>query len=117
TLAFLGIMNFVLLSSQPLLGQEKIGSIEGIVKDSSGAVLPGATITATNKTTGRTTKTTSTDSGLYVMQSLEPGRYSIMAELKGFSIYQLPDALLLLGRTLNVDITLNIGTIEQTVEV
>ncbi len=116
-LALLVIMCLVLFSSQGLLGQEQTSSIEGIVKDSSGAVLPGATITATNKATNRVITTQSSGSGLYVLRNLEPGRYAVAGELKGFSKYQLPDVIMLLGKTLKIDMNLQVGTLEQAVQI
>ena len=115
--SFLVFMSFVMFPCQNVFGQEKTGTIEGTVKDSSGAVLPGAMIMATNKTTNRITTVTSTNEGIYVLRTLEPGRYTVTGELKGFSKYELPDVLLLLGKTLKIDMTLQVGTLEQAVQI
>ena len=60
------------------------GSISGTVKDPSGAVIPGATITATNTATNVQTKTVSDDKGFYTFPSLPVGRYNVKVEEEGF---------------------------------
>ena len=60
------------------------GSIQGSVTDPNGAVVPGATITITNKATGQASKTTSTASGTYSSGALTPGDYEVRIEAKGF---------------------------------
>jgi hypothetical protein len=60
------------------------GSISGAVKDPSGAVIPGATVTATNTATNIQTKTVTDDRGFYAFPSLPVGRYNIKVEQEGF---------------------------------
>src|ERR1700739_943200 len=60
------------------------GSIQGTVTDPNGAVVPGATITITNKATGQTSKVTSSGSGTYASGALAPGDYEVRIEAKGF---------------------------------
>src|SRR5215475_11451928 len=60
------------------------GSIQGTVIDPNGAVVPGASITITNKATGQVTKFTSSGSGTYASGALTPGDYEIRIEAKGF---------------------------------
>ncbi len=59
----------------PAWAQEQRGSIEGIVKDASGAVLPGATVEADNN--GRVTSTTTDSVGMFRFPSLAPGNYRV----------------------------------------
>src|SRR5262245_914614 len=59
--------------------------VSGHVSDESGAVLPGVTITATNEETGSQRIVTTADTGAYLVTNLEPGRYTITAELAGFT--------------------------------
>jgi hypothetical protein len=61
------------------------GSITGIVKDPSGAVVPGATVRAINKGTGVERKTTTSDSGSYELPQLTPGEYRVEVEAQGFA--------------------------------
>ncbi|MGZ4814264.1 MAG: outer membrane beta-barrel protein, partial [Terriglobales bacterium] len=65
-------------------GQVTSGTIFGVVKDSSGAVIPGATITAQDPATGATRNAVTGDAGNFVLPNLLPGTYSISVEAKGF---------------------------------
>src|SRR5262245_7733998 len=67
----------------PSFGQT-FGEITGVVYDSTGAVVPGVTITVTNPQTNFTRTTTSNESGNYSFPSLLPGLYDVRAELSGF---------------------------------
>ena len=72
-----------LLIAVPVAAQDQAGTIEGIVKDSSGAVLPGVTVEA--KAATGTRSTVSDESGAYRFPALPPGRYEIVATLQGFT--------------------------------
>ena len=63
--------------------QEQRGSVEGVVKDASGAVLPGVTVEAKSPT-GVVVSTTSEGNGSFRFPSLQPGTYTITASLSGF---------------------------------
>src|ERR1700686_2556898 len=60
------------------------GSISGTLKDPSGAVIPGATVIATNTAMGIQNKTTTDAKGVYTFPSLQVGRYDLQAEVEGF---------------------------------
>src|SRR5215210_4998078 len=64
--------------------QEFRASVAGQVTDASGAVLPGATITARNVATNATYRTTSGEDGEYVLRNLDPGSYAFSVEKTGF---------------------------------
>ena len=100
-----------------LFGQETGGEITGIVKDATSAVIPGATVKITNKTTARVTTITSREDGSYRARGLEPGRYSVRFEMGGFSPVEVTDAELLLGKTLTLDATMRVGAVQQAVTV
>ena len=70
--------------------QAVYGSIGGIVKDSSGAVLPGATVTVTSLERKTVDTVVSNELGLYVKDRLLPGTYEVKAELSGFKTAILP---------------------------
>jgi Carboxypeptidase regulatory-like domain len=72
-------------------GQGSTGTIAGTVVDASGAAIPGATVTATEANTGTSRTTTSNDSGVFTMPSLNPGRYSLRIELSGFKPVTIAD--------------------------
>ena len=70
--------------------QAVYGSIGGIVKDSSGAIVPGATVTVTSLERKTVDTVVSNESGLYVKDRLLPGTYEVKAELAGFKTAVLP---------------------------
>ncbi len=100
-----------------LTAQEYFGSIVGNVTDPSGAGVPGATVTATNVNTGITRTVTSDAAGSYRISDLIPGSYTVKAEKAGFETSQVPPLQLTVANTLNINITLKIGEVTQTVEV
>ncbi|MGD0438234.1 MAG: carboxypeptidase-like regulatory domain-containing protein, partial [Bryobacteraceae bacterium] len=60
------------------------GTVLGTVRDESGAVIPNANITITNKATGLTRTVTTNSDGLYSAPALQPGDYEVRAEMQGF---------------------------------
>jgi len=91
--------------------------IEGTIKDASGAVVPGATITAKNVETGFTRTAVSGGAGEYRIPSLPPGRYSVTTELSGFSTETRPDITLIIEQTAIINFTLKTATLSETVTV
>ena len=91
--------------------------INGIVTDASDAVLPGATVTITSKTTGAIRTVVTNSDGGYHVPDLDPGRYAVTVELMGFARVELQDVNVLLGRTLKVDATLKVGDFSEVVNV
>src|SRR5580698_4607856 len=77
---------FLLLFAIPIAAtaQTITGSILGTVTDSSGAVVPGATVTVTNESTNESSKTQTSDSGAYQIPYLNPGAYQISVSHAGF---------------------------------
>lgn len=94
-----------------------LGRISGTVTDPTGAAVPGATITATNKGTGQISTVVSSSGGAYVFPSLAPAQYSISAAAQGFSVFTANDAVLQADQALTVNIHLAIGNASQTVTV
>ena len=106
----------LLVGSIPLAAQEQTGAIEGIVKDSSGAVLPGVTVEATS--TGAGTVTSVTDSnGQYRFPRLPSGRYQVRASLMGYNAASASNVDLTLGKTATVNLTMNLATVSETITV
>ena len=64
--------------------------VTGVVKDQSGAVIPGATVTAKNVDTGLARTAVTDGEGAYRLPSLPPGRYAVTAEISGFSTEMRP---------------------------
>lgn len=97
-------------------GTDVTGQIDGSVTDSTGGVLPGATVTVTNSDTGfKRVVVTATD-GAYVANLLPPGRYRVDAELSGLGKATLGNIEVLLGRSTKADLKLT-PTVSETVDV
>jgi hypothetical protein len=110
-----GLMIALLLAS-PLAAQEQRGTIEGVVKDSSGAVLPGATVTAKSET-GATLTTVSDDTGTFRFPSVAPATYIVTATLQGFREGEVKDVRVGLGQIKKLDFALGLATLTETVQV
>lgn len=88
-------------------------SVQGVVEDQSGGVVPGVTVTAKNLETQVTTTAQTNDSGVYRLSSLAPGRYEITAELSGFRTTKT-EVRLETAQTAGVNMRLTVaGTTEQ----
>ena len=107
----------VALAIAPAMAQERFSGLTGEVRDASGAVLPGATVTITNKENGKLYTAVTGSDGVYRILDLEPGRYGVKFELSGFQPSEVPDVVLLLGKTLAIDSTLKVGTVQEAVTV
>ncbi len=100
-----------------LFAQNYNGRISGTVADSTGAVIPGATVVITNTGTNLSWKATTDSSGFYQVVNLPPGVYNVEAEASGFrkalkSGYDMPDA----GR-ITADFRLEVGAVTESVVV
>jgi len=104
-------------SSLPLQAQTTYGSITGSVTDPSGASIAGAQVTLTNLgTSEKRTQQTGND-GLYLFPNLIPGRYSIVVEKPGFKHYSRPEIVVDVNQSAHVDASMEVGNVNQTVEV
>ncbi len=92
-------------------------SLSGAVTDSSGAAAAGAQITVLNEATGTKTSTTANERGLYVIPFLNPGVYDLSVALTGFQPSLKKAIKLDVDQSAHVDFTLQVGTVNETVEV
>jgi hypothetical protein len=97
--------------------QTATGQISGTVKDATGAVAPGTTVTVSNALTGLSRTATTDSSGDYVFALLPPGTYAVKAELQGFSAALQSGIRLLVDNKIRVDLMLTPGNMTETVEV
>jgi len=97
--------------------QEQAGSIQGVVKDSSGSVLPGVTIEARSPAAVGVTTATSDSSGAYRFPALPPGRYTLTAKLAGFGDKIQPDVEVQLGQLLKIDMSMGLAGVTEAVTV
>ena len=116
-LALSTCLALVALPAAALGQQATTGTIEGIVSDSTGAVLPGATVTFLNANTGFTRDVVTDADGRYRGLALPLGTYTISVQLAGFGKAQREDVPLAVGQTHRIDFTLGVGGVAEQVEV
>jgi len=107
---------FVLLPSQ-MMAQGLFGTISGVVTDSSGGMVPDATVKVTNIKTSVTITVKTNGTGVYSATSLNPGVYKVEAEAKGFKTAVVNNFPLEVNANPKVDLTLTVGQINEVVEV
>src|SRR5712672_1569187 len=104
------------LCGRQALAQTPAG-VKGVVTDSSGALIPEASVVVTNLDTGATRETVTTESGVYQFPLLQPGRYSIIARKQGFKQVTRDGVELELNQVAKIDFTMEAGAISETIEV
>ena len=105
------------LSASSAFAQSGGGSLRGYIKDESGAVLPGVTITATSTELIKPAVNVTDETGLYRLNDLPPGNYVLSAELAGFATTRRENILVRAGATFSVDIQMGLSTLAETVTV
>src|SRR3989440_5498310 len=107
----------VCLSVAAVWSQSFLSSITGIVVDSTGAVISGAKVVATETRTGVAHETVSNNSGDYLVADLVPGRYSITITSPGFKELRSGEIILTGNQVQRFDGRLDVGATSETVEV
>jgi hypothetical protein len=110
-------IGFFLLITTPLLAQRDMGTILGVVKDQSGALIPGATVTITEENTRAAVTVLTDDAGNYIRPLLKPGDYTIEVEMSGFKKAVQKNVRLSPGDRVAVDITLEVGQVSEMIEI
>jgi hypothetical protein len=108
---------FALLSSTILYAQRDLGAITGTVSDPQGAAVPNAKVVITEDATGLTYQVQTDASGTYVRPLLKPGTYTIDVEASGFQKAEQKGIIINPGGRNGVNVTLQVGSASQTVEV
>ncbi|HYK88102.1 MAG TPA: TonB-dependent receptor, partial [Acidobacteriota bacterium] len=98
-------------------GQAGMSTIRGTVTDSSGAVIPGATVTLTNPATGLTRTQVTMELGTFSFELIPPGTYTIEAENKEFKKRVVSGVQALVGSPTDVKVQLELGNVSETVTV
>jgi hypothetical protein len=107
---------FVLIvAASPVSAQN--AQIMGTLRDSSGGILPGAAVTARNEETGLVRTAVTDTAGEYRLPALPPGRYSLAAELQGFTTETRQGMVLVIEQTVVADFTLKPAALAETVTV
>src|SRR6202790_4168461 len=112
-----GSLYFVSLPEVPFAQGETTSAILGQVSDASGAAVPNATVTVTNKETALKRSASTDDSGRFNFPQLKPGAYSVKVEAEGFEPRQNDAVSAALGQKQTVDVRLKIAESNQTVEI
>src|ERR1035437_6491925 len=107
----------LLVCTSLAFAQSDLGSISGFVKDPSGAVVPKAQVSVKNEDTGTERRTSTNDSGFYVITNIPPALYTVSAEAAGFKKFESSRNKLDPSGALAVDMTLVVGAATETVEV
>ena len=98
-------------------GQLSTATVTGVVRDASGAVIPGATIVLKNLGTNIERKAISNSAGNYNFLNITPGRYTMETSATGFRTARITEFELVVNQTMTQDTTLEVGGLEQAVEV
>ncbi len=106
-----------LASPVRILAQNTNASLGGVVRDSSGAVVPGAQLDLTAEQTNTHQKSTTGKDGLYRFANLQAGNYKLNVSAKGFHQFLQQGIVLALNDTATLDVALTVGVSTQTVEV
>jgi Carboxypeptidase regulatory-like domain/TonB dependent receptor-like, beta-barrel len=107
----------LLLFTTRAWAQDSSGVLQGTISDDTDAVLPGVTVTLTNQATNRVISVAAGSYGNYSFRKVDPGRYSAVFELAGFSRTSYPDINILSAQTLRLDVRLKPGPVTTTVQV
>ena len=115
----LGLSQLVLalLFVSPCFSQSPTANIVGKVQDQTGAVLPGAKILVRHTATNETREVVSDESGDYTVANLAPGSYQVIVEKEGFRKLEETGLVLQLDQTVRLELTLQIGSVAETIEV
>jgi hypothetical protein len=97
--------------------QLSAGSVTGIVRDSTGSVIAGASVTLRNVETTVQHKTVSNDAGNYVFLNIGPGRYVLEASSAGFATRRVEEFVLAVNQTASIDISLQVGSQSEVVNI
>jgi carboxypeptidase family protein len=92
-------------------------SISGVVVDSNGGVIPGASVVVKNDATGVTFETTTTSAGTFSVPALDAATYSVTVKLEGFKAAVIPDVRLAPGTPASVKAVLEVGSVAETITV
>jgi len=97
--------------------QSNAADLQGFVRDPSGAVVVGATVSVRNAATNFSREATTNDDGYYQITNLPPGSYEITVEASGFSKGRIPSVTLTVGQRADLDIPLTVGEVGATVDI
>ena len=113
-----GVIAFAWLAAATAFAQGSANSsLAGVVVDTAGGVVPGATVTVKNNSTGTTFETVSNSAGAFSIPVLDPGTYTVTVALEGFKTSVTNEVRLLAATPGSVKVALEVGNLAETVEV
>jgi hypothetical protein len=112
-----GAIALALSFPSTVLAQFDTASVVGTVRDNTGGVVPGATVTLTNLDTGITAVHVTDENGNFEFPTVRIGRYKITAELQGFATALVDEVQLTVGARQRIEMKLNPGQVSETIEV
>jgi hypothetical protein len=115
--ACFSVAPLALLMAALLTAQTERGTIRGVLKDATGAVIPQVAVAAINTETGSSTGTISTDEGIYNVPNLRAGTYRLEASKPGFKKLVRQNIRVPVGEVIGVDLQLDIGDVAESVHV
>ncbi|MBN1567906.1 MAG: TonB-dependent receptor, partial [Acidobacteria bacterium] len=107
----------ILVIAPQAFSQSSFASLSGTINDSTGAIVPGVKVTATNVGTGITNTALSNSAGVYNFPSLQPGTYKVSAESSGFQTQTFTDVALGNAAQVRLNFKLQVAGITESVEV
>jgi len=113
------ISTFVIVCALAVTGFAQVdqGRVAGTIKDQTGAVIPGVTITVKNDRTGEERSVVSGEKGDYLVVALKPSTYTVSAMLLSFAKAEVSGLQLIVGQTLNLDLVLKPAGVTQELTV
>src|SRR5881409_2885547 len=117
TTTLIGIVGVIVLAGGLVYGQNFSAAISGFVRDTSGAVIPGTTVTAKHVETGLTRTVQTSEEGSYTMPQLPVGSYEMTAEKPGFRQQVRSGITLVVAQEAVVNLTLDVGDLAEKITV
>lgn len=115
--AVVGCLLLAFAFAAPAAAQMTRGAVSGTVRDATGAVVPGATVTVTNMGTNQSKTAVSDAQGFYRVGALEPGRYSVRTELSGFSTVENRDIPVRTASEVSLSVELKVGGATEAITI
>ncbi len=113
----LGVVAALALLAAPAAAQDYRGRVQGSINDSGGGALPGTTVTLRNDATGVAVTNVTNGEGKYIFDFVDPGIYTIVAELQGFKSSEQRNVRVQQRSSMTVDLALAVGGIEERISV
>lgn len=116
-IAIVGALLLAVAFAGPAAAQMTRGAVSGTVRDATGAVVPGATVTVTSVDTNQAKTTVSDAQGFYRVAALEPGPYTVRTELAGFTTVETRDVPVRTASEISLNVELKVGGTTEDVTV